>query len=112
MKRIAERAPDMFSRLVVVGIVGWLSTQTLINIGAMMGLLPLKGITLPLISYGGSSVIMVMAALGLVFQISRYTLHRLPETNDTEQKGGSFYDDSHDRRRVRRAHHPDPGSRR
>ena len=109
MKRIAERAPDMFSRLVVIGIVGWLSTQTLVNIGAMMGLLPLKGITLPLISYGGSSVIMVMAALGLVFQISRYTLHRLPET-DNEPRGASAYDDSLDGRLVRVAYHPTTGS--
>lgn len=79
IKRIAEHAPNDFSKLVVVGILAWLSTQTLINIGAMIGLLPLKGITLPLISYGGSSVIMVLAALGLVFQVSRYTLHRVPE---------------------------------
>ncbi len=111
LKRVAERAPDMFSRLVVIGIAAWLSTQTLINIGAMIGLLPLKGITLPLISYGGSSVIMVLAALGLAFQISRYTAHRLPETGGTSSRGGNTYDDSRDRRRFRGAYHPNSGRR-
>lgn len=73
LKNIMERAPDNFSRLVVAGILAWLSTQTIINIGAMIGLLPLKGITLPFISYGGTSIIFVTAAIGLVFNISRYT---------------------------------------
>lgn len=71
--RILERAPDDFSRLVVTGVLAWLSTQALINIGAMIGLLPLKGITLPFISSGGTSIIFMLAALGLVFNISRYT---------------------------------------
>lgn len=73
LKNILERAPDMFSRLIVTGVLAWLSTQALINMGAMIGLLPLKGITLPFISYGGTSIIFVLAALGLVFQVSRYT---------------------------------------
>ena len=73
LKTIIERAPTLFSRMIVVGVLAWLSTQAIVNIGAMIGLLPLKGITLPLISYGGTSVLFVGAALGLVFQISRYT---------------------------------------
>ncbi len=73
LRLIVERAPDIFSRLVVAGVLAWLSTQAIINIGAMIGLLPLKGITLPLISYGGTSVLFVGAALGLVFQVSHYT---------------------------------------
>lgn len=52
--------------------------QAIINIGAMIGLLPLKGITLPFISYGGTSVVFTAAAMGLVFQISRYTAFRSP----------------------------------
>jgi cell division protein FtsW (lipid II flippase) len=59
--------------LVVVGVLAWLSTQMIINVGAMIGILPLKGITLPFVSYGGTSVLFVGAALGLVFQISHYT---------------------------------------
>src|SRR5690606_6734658 len=73
LKNIMERAPDNFSRLAVAGVLAWLSTQAIINIGAMIGLLPLKGITLPFISYGGTSVVFVMAAVGLVFNVSRYT---------------------------------------
>jgi cell division protein FtsW len=109
LKRIIERAPDDFSRLVVAAIFAWLSTQALINIGAMIGLLPLKGITLPLISYGGTSVLFVMAALGVVFQISRYTLHRVPQTNAIN--GGRGYEDSSNRRRVRGPYNAPAGRR-
>jgi cell division protein FtsW len=73
LKIIAERVPDDFSRLLVIGALSWFSVQSLINIGAMIGLLPLKGITLPFISYGGTSVVFVAAAVGLAFQASRYT---------------------------------------
>jgi cell division protein FtsW len=73
IKNIAERSSDDFSRLLVVGVLAWLSVQAMINIGAMIGLLPLKGITLPFISYGGTSVVFVSAAVGLVYQASQYT---------------------------------------
>jgi cell division protein FtsW len=82
LKSLAQRAPDHFSRLVVIGILAWLATQTFINIGAMLGLLPLKGITLPLVSYGGTSVVFIMAALGLVFHISKYTTYAA-QSDDT-----------------------------
>jgi cell division protein FtsW len=75
LKNIMERAPDDFTRLVVAGVLAWLSTQAVINIGAMIGLLPLKGITLPFVSYGGTSIIFVSAAVGLAFNISRYTTY-------------------------------------
>ncbi len=78
--KIAERCPDDYSRLIVVGVLAWFSTQAMINIGAMLGLLPLKGITLPFISYGGTSLIFVAAALALVFNISRYTSFRISKT--------------------------------
>ena len=108
LKNIAARAPDNFSRLVVIGVLVWLSAQAFINIGAMLGLLPLKGITLPLFSYGGSSVLFVMAALGLVFQISHYTGYVIPEEKPNEKTG---YDYRDDRRRIGGAYHPNPGSR-
>lgn len=73
MRSIMERTEDLEHRLIVAGILAWFSTQAIINIGAMIGLLPLKGITLPFISYGGTSVIFVMAATALAFNISRYT---------------------------------------
>jgi cell division protein FtsW len=83
--RILERAPDDFSRLVVAGVLAWLSTQALINIGAMIGLLPLKGITLPFISSGGTSIIFMLAGLGLVFNISRYTTFGITADNESRQ---------------------------
>jgi cell division protein FtsW len=109
LRTILERAPDIFSKLVVAGVLAWLSTQMIINIGAMIGLLPLKGITLPFISYGGTSVLFVGAALGLVFQISRYTSFNARNVNRSEQR--KEYENSSDGRRIRRAYHPDPGSR-
>jgi cell division protein FtsW len=107
LKRIIEHVPDDFSRLVVVGVLAWLSVQSLINIGAMIGLLPLKGITLPFISYGGTSVVFVMAAMGLVFQISRYTSLKTSTLN----KEGEQHENRLDGRRLRGAYHPVASSR-
>ena len=111
IKTVAERAPDDFSRLVVCGVLAWLSVQAIINIGAMIGLLPLKGITLPLISYGGTSVVFVAAAVGLVFQVSRYTTFSAPISVNPDLKGRASYENRHDRRRLRGAYHPDPSGR-
>jgi cell division protein FtsW len=110
LSSIAERAPDDFSRLLVVGVLAWLSVQSLINIGAMIGLLPLKGITLPFISYGGTSVVFVAAAVGLVFQVSRYTSYSAPRiVGEANRRAG--YDNSYDGRRFRGAYHPNPSGR-
>lgn len=73
---IMQRAPNKAAQLVCSGVLAWFGIQALVNIGAMIGLLPLKGITLPFISYGGTSLIFVMAALGIVFQISSYSSMR------------------------------------
>jgi cell division protein FtsW len=110
IKRVIERAPDDFSRLIATGVFAWLSIQAIINIGAMIGVLPLKGITLPFISYGGTSVVFVMAAVGLVFHISRYTLYSVPRS-DSVRGGDRPHESGSDRRRVRGAYHPNPGSR-
>ncbi|MDL2342358.1 MAG: putative peptidoglycan glycosyltransferase FtsW [Patescibacteria group bacterium] len=111
IKTVAERAPDDFSRLVVCGVLAWLSVQAIINIGAMIGLLPLKGITLPLISYGGTSVVFVAAAVGLVFQVSRYTTYTAPSGTINDRKGNQRHENRHDGRRLRGAYHPDPSGR-
>jgi cell division protein FtsW len=108
LKRILERAPDTYSQLLVTGILAWLSTQALINIGAMVGLLPLKGITLPFISYGGTSIVFVMAAIGIVFQVSRYTTYSV---SSSTQRTGESYDNSPYRRGIRGAYHPNPSGR-
>lgn len=101
LKIIASHTADAFSRLVVVGVLAWFSTQMIINIGAMLGLLPLKGITLPLISQGGTSIVCLMAAMGLVYQISRYTSYS--EVTQRAQSEKST-DNSFNGRRLRRAH--------
>lgn len=85
LKSIAERLEDDFARLLVIGVLAWLSVQTLINVGAMIGLLPLKGITLPFISYGGTSVVFTAAAVGLVFQASQYTSFHAPRISGSEE---------------------------
>ncbi len=109
IKRVMERAPDDYSRLLVVGIFTWLAVQAIINIGAMLGVLPLKGITLPFISQGGSSVVFVLALVGIVFQVSRYTLYSVPR--QTEGIRRTSYESTSDRRRNRGAYHPGFGSR-
>lgn len=91
LKHIIERAPDDQSRLLVTGVLTWLGFQSVINIGAMVGVLPLKGITLPFVSYGGTSILFVSAALGLVFQISRYTLFTVVETPERGANAHSAY---------------------
>ena len=73
---VMQRAPNRTSQLMVAAVFAWFAVQALVNVGSMVGLLPIKGITLPFISYGGTSLIFSMAALGVVFQISRYTSMR------------------------------------
>lgn len=103
---IAKRAGDMFSKLVVSGVFAWYLSQAFINIGAMVGLLPLKGITLPFISYGGTSMMFVLAALGLVYRASSYTLMRKSFNNYEGGRGRYENRVSHsDRRGYRGSYH-------
>ncbi|HZV25674.1 MAG TPA: FtsW/RodA/SpoVE family cell cycle protein, partial [Acidothermaceae bacterium] len=69
--RVAQRSRDMFSRLAASAIVAWLLVQALVNVGAVIGLLPITGIPLPLISAGGSSLIPTMFALGMLMSLAR-----------------------------------------
>jgi cell division protein FtsW len=70
--KIAMRAPDTFSRLVAAGITTWLFSQMLINVAAMLSLVPLTGVPLPFVSYGGSSLIILLGAVGILMNISKY----------------------------------------
>jgi cell division protein FtsW len=94
LRYVVERSSDDFGRLLVVGVLAWLSTQALINIGAMIGLLPLKGITLPFISYGGTSVVFIAAAVGLVFQVSQYTAYSVPRMSGEGGERRNFRQES------------------
>ncbi len=69
--RIASRTADSFGRLMVVGIVIMISSQAFVNIGAMVGVLPLSGITLPFISHGGTALFMTLAEVGIILNISK-----------------------------------------
>jgi len=71
--KIAQSAPDNFAKLLVVGIMAWIIIQSFVNIGAMVGLLPLTGVPLPFISYGGTALAVLLAACGIVINISRQT---------------------------------------
>jgi cell division protein FtsW len=68
--RAATRAPDRFGSLMAVGITTWITSQAVINIGAVIGVLPVTGIPLPFISFGGSSLIITMAAAGILINIA------------------------------------------
>lgn len=85
IKRIIERSYSTVDKLIATGILTWFSFQAIINIAAMIGLMPLKGITLPFISYGGTSIVFVMGAVGLIFQISKFTSYS-PVKNSEENK--------------------------
>lgn len=67
---IAERARDTFGRLIAVGIFGMMLCHVLVNVGMTMSMMPVTGIPLPLISYGGSFTIMILAAIGLLESIA------------------------------------------
>ena len=69
--RVARRAPDGFGRTVAFGITGWLVAQAAINVGTVVGLLPITGMTLPLVSAGGSSLVSTLVALGILVAIAR-----------------------------------------
>ncbi|HEX8932242.1 MAG TPA: putative lipid II flippase FtsW [Patescibacteria group bacterium] len=68
---IASRARDTFGKLFAVGIVSFIGIQTIINLGSMTALLPLTGVPLPFISYGGSALIIDMASVGILLNISK-----------------------------------------
>ncbi len=71
--RIAITAPDLFGSFLAVGIVGMVAIQVIINIGVVTGMFPVTGITLPLLSYGGSSLVLTLTAMGILLNISRYS---------------------------------------
>ena len=74
--RVALGAPDTFGALLAAGITAWLCLQAFINIGVVVALLPITGITLPFISAGGSSLIISFAAVGILLSISRETVEK------------------------------------
>ena len=99
--RTALAAPDTFGGLLAGGITAWICIQAFINIGVVVGLVPVTGITLPFVSAGGSSLAITLTAVGILLAVSRETVEK-----------GTWNDASADRgRRNGRAHLPGPGRR-
>lgn len=72
--QIAKKAPDEFGKLLGVGIMSWIIIQAFINVSGMIGLMPMTGVPLPFISYGGSSLMTSMAGIGIMANISKQTV--------------------------------------
>lgn len=78
--RIASHARDAFGSLLAAGVTLWIITKAWMNIAVMLNLLPSTGVALPLISFGGSSLVTVMAGVGLLLSVARFSaLHHTPE---------------------------------
>ncbi|MBP1968193.1 cell division protein FtsW [Virgibacillus natechei] len=71
--RISLEAPDLFGRFLALGIVAMLTIQTMMNISVVIGLIPVTGITLPFLSYGGSSLTLTLCSVGILLNISYYS---------------------------------------
>lgn len=86
--KITDHLTNIWMRLVAAGVFGWLAAHVILNVGAMIGVIPLTGITLPLLSFGGTSMVFIAGALGLAFQLSRYTVHgSINKESDYENPG-------------------------
>lgn len=69
---VASHAPDRFSQILCYGVGAWLGGQIFLNIGSMVALVPLTGIPLPFFSYGGTNLVMILAACGIILNVSKF----------------------------------------
>lgn len=81
---IGIRCKDVFGSLVAIGISGFVAIQTFVNLGSATGLLPITGVTLPFVSYGGSSLVMMMFTIGVLINISAFV--NMKRKNHSEQE--------------------------
>ena len=89
MLKVAEGTSNTEDRMLIVGVFSWTLAQVVVNIMAMTGLVPVTGITLPLLSYGGTSMVFIAFAIGLVLQLSCYTSREvIKENEDTSSRRG------------------------
>lgn len=86
--QISLRAPDLFGRYLGLGLVAMIAVQSLMNMGVVMGLLPTKGSPLPFLSYGGTSLIINLMAIGILENISAQGLRKVRENNDRRRGDG------------------------
>lgn len=104
--KVMDSAGSPYHRLIVAGVFGWVLTHTVVNIGAMLGIFPLTGVTLPFLSFGGTSLLFIMMALGLALQVSRYTTHQRTNSGD---EGGAGNEDRRSRRGLGRPRYASTG---
>lgn len=74
---VAARAPDRFGRMLAAGITAWLSFQALVNVGGVLGVVPITGIALPFVSFGSTALVTSMAAVGVLVNIAQAGVRRL-----------------------------------
>jgi cell division protein FtsW len=102
--RIAIRAPDLHQRLIATGLASLMAVQSLDNAGAALGVMPVTGVPLPFVSYGGSSLIVLLASTGLLFSISRRSeratrKQRTSDANSDRSQRDGWARDARPRRR-------------
>ncbi len=102
--RAGRRAPEMYGALLATGFACWIAVQAVLNIGSVVALIPFTGVPLPFVSFGGSSLVTTMAAVGILLNISRYSHHSSP--SGTQQHARTDL-----RRRDRGTHLPGAGRR-
>lgn len=98
--KITDHLVDMRLKLIVAGVFGWLGSHVILNVGAMIGIIPLTGITLPLLSFGGTSMVFIAAGLGLCFQLSRYTAFGSKLGNNESNSRAAHWSSRRTRSRV------------
>jgi len=98
LNKVIEGLIDLRLKLLVAGVFAWFGGHVILNIAAMTGIFPLTGITLPLLSSGGTSIIFMMAGLGIVFGLSKWTSHQMTRKERSDE-------DSSSRRRLGRSRH-------
>lgn len=86
--RLSEQVEDPFAKYVSIGVGLWILTQASVNIGVNLNILPLTGITLPFVSYGGSSLLSLLIASGILLNISRSA--RVVDTRGNSYKNTPF----------------------
>ncbi|MBE7550647.1 MAG: putative lipid II flippase FtsW [Anaerolineales bacterium] len=103
--RVAMLAPDAFGRVLASGITCGLIFQAIVNVGVVTASIPFTGVTLPFISFGGSSLVVSMASVGLLLAVSRRTMPEDPQEKEERREV------DHLRRRNRGTRLPSPGRR-
>lgn len=88
--QVTLKTRDKFATLLAMGVVSWIAFQTLINIAGITRTLPLTGVPLPFLSYGGSALITVMAGIGILLSVSKYSSDQaFPAKDEPAQRGGA-----------------------